>query len=128
MERKMEGEYRAQIVEKTLNAFDVYDVQIEDLKVNKSWIPVDEFKDLDEKLWEMREWFTEIISQQEKLELYDDPVFKAESIVTKMKALKKLYTKLANKKAPKPKKEEVKVEEEEEDFNDGDDNDQKEDK
>jgi len=116
---KTEHSHREEILDKTEKAMVAYESKIEDLKVNKTWISEEEFKDVTDKITDLREWVKNKTEEQNSVSLTEEPVLKAEDIVKKMKTLKKLYTKVASKKRPKPKKEEKK-EEEKEDFNDGD--------
>lgn len=120
---KTEHSYRSEILEKTEKAMQAYEAKIEDLRVNKTWITEEEFKDVTDKIVDLREWLVNKTEAQEQLKLTEEPVLKAEDVVKKMKVLKKLYTKVASKKRPKPKKEKKVKEEEKEDFNDGDETD-----
>ena len=124
---KSEHQYRSEILEKTEKAMQAYESKIEDLKVNKTWITETEFKDVTDKIVDLREWLANMTDAQNKLKLTQEPVLKAEEVVKKMKVLKKLYTKVASKKRPKEKKvKKEKTEEEKEDFNDGDEESKKE--
>jgi len=116
---KTEHSYRSEILDKTEKAMQAYEAKIEDLKVNKTWITEAEFKDVTDKITDLREWLTNKTEEQDKLTLSEAPALKAEEVVKKMKVLKKLYTKVASKKRPKVKKEKKVVEEEKEDFADG---------
>lgn len=116
---KTEHSYRSEILDKTEKAMQAYEAKIEDLKVNKTWITEAEFKDVTDKITDLREWLTNKTEEQDKLTLSEAPAMKAEEVVKKMKVLKKLYTKVASKKRPKVKKEKKVVEEEKEDFADG---------
>jgi hypothetical protein len=47
------------------------------LEVKKPWIKEEKKKDVIEKLNDASEWLDDMISQQTKVALHEDPVFKA---------------------------------------------------
>ena len=81
-------------------------IQIEDLKTTKTWITDEERQDVTDKIAEIRNWLKEQLEAQAQLKLSEDPVFQSADLMKKMAQLKKLYTKVANKKKPKPPKDE----------------------
>ena len=46
-----------------------YEAKIEDLKVNKTWITEAEFKDVTDKIADLREWVANKTEEQDKLKL-----------------------------------------------------------
>lgn len=53
---KTEHSYRSEILDKTEKAMQAYEAKIEDLKVNKTWISEQEFKDVSDKISDLRGW------------------------------------------------------------------------
>lgn len=109
---KQEEKLRTQIVQKTNEALEAYEVKLEDIKHNKTWITEEETNDVQSKINDVRAWLQNQTETQDKLARHEAPIFTADAVVKQMKALKKLYTKVASKKKPKPPKKEKKEEEE----------------
>jgi len=103
-DRKAEHERRELVEQTAKKALDGYEEKTEDLKETKSWISEDERQQVLDRVKEVREWLDEQLKAQSSLQLYEDPVFKSQEVITKLQALKKLFGKVSNKKKPKPPK------------------------
>jgi hypothetical protein len=57
---KNEHTYRGEILDKTEKAMEAYEAKIEDLKINKTWISEGEFKDVTDKISDLRDWLKNI--------------------------------------------------------------------
>jgi len=99
--RKVEHENREAVIESANKALDKYIESLQDLKETKTWITDEERKEVEDRVTEIRDWLKEQIEKQSALELYQDPIFSTNEVVTKMNRLKKQYSKIANKKKPK---------------------------
>lgn len=95
-----------------------YDNKLEELNDKKPWISAEEKKDVKDKMTEINDWLKEKMEAQSKLSLHEDPAFKSNDVVKKMAALKKLYSKVAGKKKPKPEKKKVEEKKEEDEKKD----------
>ena len=60
---KTEHTYRSEILSKTETAMQAYEAKIEDLKINKTWITEQEFKDVEGKISDLREWVANMTEQ-----------------------------------------------------------------
>jgi len=113
---EQQAEFRTGI-EKTLEA---YVEKVEKLSETKPWISNEQLKDVTDKIEETRKWFNVILEKQEKLPKTADPIVNLRDVMAKLEKLKKLYTKVAKTKKPKPPKEDKpKKDEDAEDFADG---------
>ena len=81
-----------------------YEEKTEDLKETKSWISEDERQQVLDRIKEIREWLDEQLKAQSALQLYEDPVYKSQEVITKLQGLKKLFGKVSSKKKPRPPK------------------------
>jgi hypothetical protein len=57
-----------------------------------------------DRIKEIREWLEEQLKAQSALQLFEDPVFKSQEVITKLQGLKKLFGKVSGKKKPRPPK------------------------
>jgi hypoxia up-regulated 1 len=112
--RKVQHAERDTVASTADKGLEAYEAKIEDLKTTKTWITDEERQDVTDKIAEIRNWLKEQLEAQAQLKLSEDPVFQSADLMKKMAQLKKLYTKVANKKKPKPPKDEKSEEKAEE--------------
>lgn len=102
--RQAEHEKRDKVNSIVAEAMQEYDKKLEDLKDTKPWVTEQERQDVKDKMNEIQAWLQKQMAEQEKRQLFEDPVFKSGDVVKKMANLKKVYTTVSNKKKPKPEK------------------------
>ena len=113
LSRKEEHALRETVAATADKGLEAYEAKVEELKTAKPWVTEEERQDVTDKIAEIKAWMQEQLEAQSKLELSEDPIFKSEEAVKKLKQLKKLYGKVNGKSKPKPPKK-IEVEEEEE--------------
>ena len=84
--------------------------KVNTLKEDKPYITEEERNDVTDTGNELLKWVEEQLEKQSKLAKHETPVFKTDELSKKLKKFVGLYTKVSNKKAPKPKKEKKKKE------------------
>jgi hypoxia up-regulated 1 len=99
------------MVAQTRNNSEKMKQRVGEWKEKKPQVTEEETKDMLEKIEDFDKWFDQILKEQEALSKFQDPVLKQEDVNKKFKGLKKMYTKLNNKKKPAPPKEPKKDEE-----------------
>ena len=83
--RKEEHELRETVVATAEKGLEAYEGKVEELKTAKPWVTEEERQDVTDKIAEIKAWLQEQIEAQSKLELSEDPVFKSEEAVKKLK-------------------------------------------
>lgn len=71
------------------------------MKNKKPWITDEQKKDLFDIIEEVKEWIDEQVKKQAESPLNEDPIFKKEDLLNKIKKIESIYTKVE--KTPKPK-------------------------
>lgn len=71
---------------------------------SKPWITEDESKDAFDRIEETVKWLEEKVQEQSKRALSEDPAFRGDDIVKRVKKAEETYKKVTNKKQPKEKK------------------------
>jgi hypothetical protein len=79
------------------------------LKKKKPWITDDQKKDIWEKIDETRQWIEEQVEKQSQKPLYEDPIFKASDLESKIKKVEIVFNRISNIARPKPKLENIKI-------------------
>lgn len=102
--RKNEYMVRDETIKMARAILDDIQKKVLDLEVKKPWIKEEKKKDVIEKLNDASEWLDDMISQQTKVALHEDPVFKAQDVENKIKRVDTLYTKVAAASKPKESK------------------------
>ena len=98
------------VVKKARDSVAKIEDKVNTLKEDKPFITEEERNDVTDTGKDLLKWVDEQLEKQSKLAKHDTPVFKTDELSKKLKKFVGLYTKVSNKKAPKPKKEKKKKE------------------
>ena len=107
--RKSEHGLREDAVKLAQSKLDKILEKGEELKKKKPWITDEQKKDIWEKIDETRLWIEEQVEKQSKQPLYEDPVFKASDLETKIKKVELVFNRVSAIARPKPKLENIKI-------------------